>query len=73
MNDGAKERLGKELVELAVKVNRLNDFMRTESFYSLDRVNKDLLYEQYHAMLKYLQILGKRCEVNSIKINIEEK
>ena len=59
MNDGAKERLGKELVELAVKVNRLNDFMRTESFYSLDRVNKDLLYEQYR-YVEILQILGKR-------------
>jgi len=43
--------------------------MRTEKFPTLNRVDKDLLYDQYHAMLTYLQILGKRCELHKIALN----
>lgn len=67
-----KTRLKLETTELANKVNKLNDFMRTKEFYNLDRINKDLLYEQHEHMLKYLQVLGKRCEVLEVKLSIGE-
>lgn len=66
-----KVRLKNETVELSKKYNKLQDFMRTDSFYNLDRVNKDLLYKQAHAMLDYLQTLGQRCEINGITLEGE--
>lgn len=65
-----KLRLKGETEELIKKYNALQNFMRTERFYDLDRENKDLLYDQAHAMLTYLQILGKRCELLGIKISL---
>lgn len=67
-----KGRLADETIQLAEKCNKLNDYMRTQAFYELPRIDKDLLYEQYHAMLKYLQVLGKRCELYGIKLNLEK-
>ena len=64
-----KGRLAYETMQLAEKCNKLNDYMRTQAFYELPRIDKDLLYEQYHAMLNYLQVLGKRCELYGIKLN----
>lgn len=64
-----KVRLKEETLVLAAKLNRLGDYMRTEKFPTLNRVDKDLLYDQYHAMLTYLQILGKRCELHKIALN----
>jgi hypothetical protein len=61
-----KERLKKETEELMIKTNKLQDFMRTDTFYFLDRNKKDLLYKQLHAMLDYLQVLGLRCELEEI-------
>ena len=61
------ERLLLETQELATKTNKLNDFMRTTGFVELDRENKDLLYSQSRLMNKYLQILGKRLELNGEK------
>lgn len=55
-------KLKEETENLIVKVNKLHDFMATKSFYKLSRVEKDLLYDQQSYMIKYLQILGKRCE-----------
>lgn len=62
-----KARLVKETNDLRDKVNKLHDFIKTKTFYNLDRVDKDLLYDQYHAMLTYLQILGKRLELAGVK------
>lgn len=61
-----KIRIKEETLELAEKVNKLQDFMRTEMFYKLPRVDKDLLYAQLKSMLDYLQTLGKRCELYEI-------
>ena len=63
-----QERLRDETKELAERLNRLQDYMRTPAFYNLPRVDKDLLYSQYHAMLSYLQILGQRCELHNIML-----
>lgn len=66
-----KERLKNETLELAERYNKLQDFMRTQDFYELDRVAKDLLYEQAHHMLSYLQVLGKRCELLDVKLYVK--
>jgi hypothetical protein len=63
-----KERLVIETNELMDRLNKLNEFMATDEFYHLDRVNKDLLYEQNILMTKYLQVLGKRLELLNIKL-----
>lgn len=70
-----EDRLKKETTELAEKVNKLQDFMRTKVFYELSRAGKDLLYAQLEHMLKYLQVLGKRCESSGTKLDsmFEEK
>lgn len=67
-----KQRLRIETNELIVKVNKLQDFFRMETFYKLDRVRKDLMYAQLKSMLDYLQILGKRCELEGIELNKED-
>lgn len=61
-------RLKEETLQLMDKTNELQDFLRTENFYKLSRVEKDLLYSQLEYMLKYLQILGKRCERYEIEL-----
>lgn len=63
-------RLKDETTELAKKVNGLHDYMKTPAFYNLPRVDKDLLYSQEAAMMEYLQILGIRCELHEIKLDI---
>jgi hypothetical protein len=57
------DRLLTEAQELALRTNKLNDFMRTQKFIDLDRENKDLLYHQSRLMNEYLQVLGKRIEL----------
>lgn len=61
------DRLKLEAKELSEKLNKLNSFMSTNSFVELDRPNKDLLYEQSRCMSVYLQLLGKRLELNGSK------
>lgn len=65
-----KDRLKNEAEELRIKINKLHEFMKTREFYKLNRIDKDLLYEQFHAMLNYLQILGKRLELHKIELDI---
>lgn len=63
-----KTRLKQETLELAEKLNKLHKFMADETFYVLSRETKDLLYQQAHYMLSYLQVLGKRCEMLGIDL-----
>lgn len=63
MENTFQERLLNESKDLAVRLNKLNDFMRTQGFIDLDRENKDLLYSQSRLMNELLQILGKRLEL----------
>jgi hypothetical protein len=64
-----REDLKIETLELAKKLNKLGDFMKTKEFPSIQRFEKDLYYEQYHAMLTYLHVLGKICELHKIALN----
>lgn len=72
MSESQKINLRIETRELISRVNRLQDFMRTKEFYELNRIDKDLLYEQFEHMMKYLRVLGLRCERHGIELNIEE-
>lgn len=65
-------KLKKQTEETADELNRLNKFMTTQTFYKLPREEKDLLYEQQRALSTYLQILGKRCEIYGLTLDIEE-
>lgn len=58
--------LKQETDELIKKVNSLHDYMKTPNFYNLSRIDKDLLYEQEEHMMKYLRVLGVRCENHGI-------
>jgi hypothetical protein len=68
MNEETKKRLVEETLKLGEKVNKLHAFMASTMFYFLPRADKDLLYEQEKAMMTYLQILGKRCELHNIDL-----
>lgn len=60
-------RILEETKELAKKLNALNSFFATETFYKLSRVEKDLLYDQNVHMTRYIQTLGKRLELYKVK------
>jgi hypothetical protein len=62
MNEEQKERLLKETQETAGRLNKLNAFMATDAFPSLERFDKDLLYSQQRIMSKYVQVLSKRLD-----------
>lgn len=62
-------RLKQETEELIKKINKLHDYMKTTDFYNLSREEKDLLYEQEEHMMKYLRVLGVRCENYGILLN----
>ena len=57
-----KQRLIAETRKAAKRMNRLNKFMASDDFPKLDRIDKDLLYEQQRTMSTLLQIYGKRIE-----------
>lgn len=55
------ERLNTQLLDLKFQTKKLTVFMDTDTFdSSLETKEKDLLYDQLHAMLKYKQALEKR-------------
>lgn len=62
-----QQKLLDDTKSVATKLNKLNDFMRTEEFFNLSREYKDLLYEQQRVMSQYVQILGKRLEMHFSK------
>lgn len=65
-----KARLVKETNDLRDKVNKLHDFIKTKTFYKLDRKMKDLRYKQFNYMLGYLQTLGQILEELGIELDI---
>ena len=73
MTEDQHGRLLEETQELVTKTNKLNDFMRTDGFVDLDRENKDLLYSQSRIMNEYVQILGKRLELNGSKFKFNKQ
>lgn len=68
-----EKRVLKETQELANKLNKLHVFMAGDLFPKLDRVKKDLLYEQSRVMSEYLQILGMRLEDMGVEFTHEKE
>lgn len=62
MQEDEKSRLITEAQETAGRLNKLNVFMASDTFPTLPRGDKDLLYSQQRVMSEYVQILGKRIE-----------
>ncbi len=71
-NNGFIESLQKECFDLVQKKIKLQAFFATETFPSLSREEKDLLYEQERLMSRYIQLLGKRIELAGSKYKVEK-
>ena len=54
------DRLLIETRQVASNLNKLNAFMASDVFPTLDQVEKDLLYTQQRTMSELVQTLGKR-------------
>jgi len=67
-----RSRLLDETRTLAEKLNKLNLFMASDAFPKLPREKKDLMYEQCRIMNSYVQILGKRLELENIEFTHEK-
>lgn len=57
-------KLVKEIRDLKTKITKLVKFIETEDFDNLDDKNRELLLQQKEEMIKYLNILEKRFEIN---------
>ncbi|MGN0144140.1 MAG: crAss001_48 related protein [Clostridium sp.] len=53
-------KLIEEQRDLSLKVEKLNVFLYSKDFDSLNREMKDLLIEQYSYMKQYLRVMNKR-------------
>ena len=61
-----KERMKAEYDELKERTEKLNAFFGTDLFASLTDEKKQLMKEQHVAMVKYLDTLGRRCQLEGI-------
>lgn len=55
-----QQRVMDEHMSLFDKVEKLNEFFKTETFTALSGVDKALLVTQFHAMQTYLTVLHLR-------------
>ena len=61
-----KERMKAEYDELKERTEKLNAFFGTDLFASLTDEKTQLMQEQHVAMVKYLDTLGRRCQLEGI-------
>ena len=57
------ERMDKELYKLIKKMDKIDNFERSENFAELPAIERDLLYAQYAAMHTYSHILDMRLKM----------
>lgn len=69
--DTFQGRLKKETEEIANRLNKLNTFMGTRKFYKLPIEDKVLLYRQQRTMSELVEVLGMRCNLHEISLDIE--
>jgi hypothetical protein len=62
METTLKEKLAQERIELNEKISKLEDFITTDKFHSIDSVQQSLLNIQYSSMKTYSQCLLERLE-----------
>lgn len=55
-----QERVIQERIDLGEKLIKLNGFMRSSTFTSLDEYEQERLRRQYEAMITYADILEER-------------
>lgn len=67
-SDNFTRNLSKKIEKNKKDINDLNTYMASCEFTKLSRKEKDLLYEEQRALSKYLQILGKRCDLYDMGI-----
>lgn len=63
-----KDRMRAEHYELNERANKLSSFFQTAIFGNLPDEKKELMREQLRVMREYLGILGKRCELEGIRL-----
>jgi hypothetical protein len=61
-----KERMKAEYDELNDRTEKLCKFFGSDIFASLPDEKKELMKEQHVAMVKYLDTLGKRCQLEGV-------
>ena len=66
--DSYKARMKAEYDELNDRTVKLCKFFGTDMFASLPDEKKKLMKEQHFAMVKYLDTLGKRCQLEGIEL-----
>lgn len=64
-----QERVLEEARFEANKLKKLNEFMSSDKFTTLSRIEKDLQYEQVIVMNRFVQVLGKRLEFYGIEFS----
>ena len=62
-------RMVKEKADLQTKLQKLDEFIRGDKFYSLNKFQKYLLSEQKEVMQKYLDILTTRITSDTFVMN----
>lgn len=55
-----QQRVVDERAELEDKISKLAAFRKTDLHKSLDAVDRELLKQQFRAMMRYSNILGER-------------
>ena len=63
-----RERMAIEHYELNERFNKLGAFFQTAAFGNLSDEKKELMRQQHEAMKTYLDVLGKRCELEGIRL-----
>jgi hypothetical protein len=63
-----KERMKVEFKELDEKATKLAAFLDSDTFKALPEKKKTLMHLQLAAMVEYIKILGKRCELEGIEL-----
>ena len=63
-----KARMKNEWQELEDKAEKLKQFFHSQTFNDLPKEKRDLMMEQYDAMVLYSTKLGQRCELEGIKL-----
>ena len=73
MNESFELRLVEEQKELAIKIDKLSTFMRSDNFETMDSTQQSLLITQYKAMDTYSSCLEMRIRDIQIKNTYKER
>lgn len=73
MNESFELRLVKEQKELAIKIDKLSTFMRSDNFETMGSTQQSLLITQYKAMETYNSCLEMRIRDIQIRNTYKER